>query len=50
MSKGFHHPGIALHTDCITNLPELMSKPAILKIMNVGKLNCNNNLFNVTIT
>ena len=37
MSKGFHHLGIALHADCITNLPELMSKTAILKNMNVGE-------------
>ena len=37
MSKGFHYLEIALHTDCIKNLPELLTKTAILKIMNVGK-------------
>ena len=37
MRKGFHHIEIALHADCTTNLPELITKTAILKIMNVGE-------------
>ena len=37
MSKGFHHPGIALHADCTTNLPKLITKTVLLKIMNVGE-------------
>ena len=37
MSKGFNHPGIALHVDCITNLPELITIIEILKIMNIGE-------------
>ena len=36
MSKGFHHQGIALHADCTTNLPKLITKTGIPKIMNVG--------------
>lgn len=29
MSKGFHHLGIALHADCTTNLPKLITKTGI---------------------
>ena len=35
MSKGFHHLGIALHAGYTINLPKLITKTGIHKIMNI---------------
>ena len=47
MIKGFHHLGIALHTDCTTNLSKLIIKTGIPIIENLGKIKILISMFKV---